>query len=909
MAQKFSVQAILSAYDKNFGSTFQKAEGRLDSLAGKIKSGIGFGILTGIGQSAFQKISGSAAEMFNELSGSSAAWKTFAGNMRIAHGDTKETNDMIEHTSKELKKFAQDTIYSSSDMAQTFAQLDAVGTKNTLSLVKGFGGLAAAAENPTQAMKTLSQQATQMAAKPKVAWQDFKLMLEQTPAGIAAVAKEMNMSTSDLIKAVQDGNVETEKFFDAIQKVGTSDGFTKLATQYKTVGQAMDGLKETVANKMQPVFEKVSGKVIESISKVVDKIGDIDENALADKLQPFIDGIGKVIDWLGTNIPKAIEAAKPYLQVLADFVRDVGAAFKEAFQAIFDSSTDMDNATTGAEALRKVLEPLKTILIKIANFMQKHADVIGKIIDHLPAIIAGFAMFKGGLKAFNTVAGVANTIMGENGIFGKVKKVAGGIKTFAGGVKTAASKIKTFKDTVIDSYAVVAQYKIFKPMGSGLKKLGTNIGKATVATGKGVGKISVQIGKGVGKAATILGKGVGQMAITTGKGLANMGRLVGTGMARLGAFMLANPIFIVIAAIAALVIAFIYLWNHCEAFRNFWIGLWDGIKKIVGIVVDAVIGFFTQTIPSAIQTMISFFAQLPGKIWGFLTDVVGKVVSWVVNMVSKAAEVGLNFLQTIVNFFSQLPGKIWNFLVDVIGKIANWAGNIISKAAEAGANFLSAIWDFFSQLPGKIWGCLTDALAAVGNFVVDLAQKGWEAATGFGEKLLNGLQDLIHSMYEIGKNLIRGLWEGIQSMGGWIKDKVGSFFGGIGDKVKAVFGVHSPSRVFRNEIGRFLPMGLVDGVKDEMPRSFRVIEGALNKGINSLSTPNMSNIIPFPTTDTNIRTSTVASLDDNFNYNREAHYTINVPLEVNGREFAKATVKDNQEAAYDSHRQNKRKIM
>ena len=164
-------------------------------------------------------------------------------------------------------------------------------------------------------------------------------------------------------------------------------------------------------------------------------------------------------------------------------------------------------------------------------------------------------------------------------------------------------------------------------------------------------------------------------------------------------------------------------------------------------------------------------------------------------------------------------------------------------------------------------------------------------------------------MYEIGKNLIRGLWEGIQSMGGWIKDKVGSFFGGIGDKVKAVFGVHSPSRVFRNEIGRFLPMGLVDGVKAEMPRSFRVIESELNKGINSLSTPNMANIIPFPTTDTNIRTSTVASLDDNFNYNREAHYTINVPLEVNGREFARATVKDNQEAAYDSHRQNKRKIM
>lgn len=90
-------------------------------------------------------------------------------------------------------------------MASTYAQLSAVGIKSTNKLVKGFGGLAAAAENPKQAMKTLSQQATQMAAKPTVAWADFKLMIEQTPAGISAVAKEMGMTTTDLVQNVQDG--------------------------------------------------------------------------------------------------------------------------------------------------------------------------------------------------------------------------------------------------------------------------------------------------------------------------------------------------------------------------------------------------------------------------------------------------------------------------------------------------------------------------------------------------------------------------------------------------------------------------------------------------------------------------------------------------------------------------------
>ncbi|MHA6403261.1 tape measure protein, partial [Escherichia coli] len=152
---------------------------------------------------------------------------------------------------------AQQTIYGASDMASTYSQLAAVGTKNVDQLVRGFGGLAAASSNPQQAMKTLSEQATQMAAKPMVQWQDFKLMLEQTPAGISAVAKTMGVSTQQLIKNVQDGKVKTEDFLNAIAKTGTNANFTKMATQFKTVGQAIDGLKETMAKKLQGAFDRV----------------------------------------------------------------------------------------------------------------------------------------------------------------------------------------------------------------------------------------------------------------------------------------------------------------------------------------------------------------------------------------------------------------------------------------------------------------------------------------------------------------------------------------------------------------------------------------------------------------------------------------------------------------------------
>ena len=193
MAESFSVKAILSAADKGFTATMKAASGYVDNLKSTLTSGIGFGVMMAAGQKAFDVVSNGVTGLIGDMNTASAAWKTFEGNLEMNGKAEKD----IKSIKNELQDFAEATIYSSSDMASTFAQLEAVGTKNTTKLVKGFGGLAAAAESPTQAMKTLSQQATQMAAKPKVAWEDFKLMLEQTPAGIAAVAKEMGMSTHE----------------------------------------------------------------------------------------------------------------------------------------------------------------------------------------------------------------------------------------------------------------------------------------------------------------------------------------------------------------------------------------------------------------------------------------------------------------------------------------------------------------------------------------------------------------------------------------------------------------------------------------------------------------------------------------------------------------------------------------
>lgn len=375
MAESFSVKAILSAQDRGFTSAFKSAMGTVSNLKNTLTSGIGFGIMAGIGQKAFGAVTSSIGGMVSELNSSSAAWKTFNGNMSMVGKGADE----IASVKKELQEFAEDTIYSASDMASTYAQLSAVGIKSTNKLVKGFGGLAAAAENPKQAMKTLSQQATQMAAKPTVAWADFKLMIEQTPAGISAVAKEMGMTTTELVQNVQDGKIATEDFFDAIAKVGTNDAFTKLATEYKTVDQAMDGLTETVSNKLAPSFDVLSGRAIKSLDGIINKIGDLDGDAIAGKLTGFLD------------------KASGYWNVLKTEALEVKNAFGDAFSAIGEDLGKITGAFGSTESISSfagVMDSASGALQTFAGFLEDHSETIAKVIPQIPKLVVAYKSFK-----------------------------------------------------------------------------------------------------------------------------------------------------------------------------------------------------------------------------------------------------------------------------------------------------------------------------------------------------------------------------------------------------------------------------------------------------------------------------------------------------------------------------------
>lgn len=441
MAESYSVKAILSAQDKGFTSAFKSAMSSASSLKSTLTSGLGFGIMAGIGQKALGTITSGIGGMVSELNSSSAAWKTFNGNMSMLGKGADE----ISSVKKELQEFAEDTIYSASDMASTYAQLSAVGIKSTNKLVKGFGGLAAAAENPKQAMKTLSQQATQMAAKPAVAWADFKLMIEQTPAGIAAVAKEMGMSTTELVQNVQAGTIATEDFFDAIAKVGTNDAFTKLATEYKTVDQAMDGLTETVSNKLAPSFDVLSGRAIKSLDGIINKFGEMDGDAIAGKLTSFLD------------------KASGYWNVLKTEASEVKAAFGDAFSAIgkdLGKVTGAFGSTESISSFAGVMDSASGALQTFAGFLEDHSETIAKVIPQIPKLVVAYKGFKIAKSVTPFVGAFTSAIAGLAGA--GISKIAGKLFGISKGQKeVGVSSRESVKSTMESA-------KAFMMLGAGV---------------------------------------------------------------------------------------------------------------------------------------------------------------------------------------------------------------------------------------------------------------------------------------------------------------------------------------------------------------------------------------------------------------------------------------------------------
>lgn len=270
--------------------------------------------------------------------------------------------------------------------------------------------------------------------------------------------------------------------------------------------------------------------------------------------------------------------------------------------------------------------------------------------------------------------------------------------------------------------------------------------------------------------------------------------------------------------------------------KQFFVDVWNGITTFFSNVINAI----KTAVSNFITTIINFFAQLPTNIANFITNAYNSVVTWATNMVNKAREMGTNFINNVVSFFTQLPGKVLQFITSALNNVQTWATNMVNKVREMGINFINNVVSFMQQLPGKIKQYLDSAINNLKTWVTQMGQKGKEAVQSLINNVTSAASGIASKVMSIGSNIVSGVWQGIKNAKDTFLSNVKSFFSGIVDGVKDALGIGSPSKVFRDEIGRWLPPGVVQGFEAAMPSAMKAIQKDLNKGIDNIDTDDIS---------------------------------------------------------------------
>lgn len=713
------------------GNKAQSGVSKLKSLLGGLsesgaklgsvfKSVLGANLVSSAITSGIGMVGSGIREMVGELNSSQKAWKTFEGNLQ-AFG---RSSDEIRKAKTEMQDFATKTIYSASDMASTYSQLDAVGTKNVGSLVKAFGGLAASAENPAQAMKSLSTQATQMASKPKVAWMDFKIMMEQAPAGMAAVAKEMGMSTAELVSAVQDGKIKTEDFFDAMNRAGNSDAFQKMATEFKTVDQAIDGAKESLSNKLMPAFEKLNAFGIKAVNALSNALEKINFGKLADGLGKFLESIDveKIVAKVSSTISNLAGKVKAFWTAFAN--TGAVSAFISAIQSIAGAIGHIWNSLTAsnelnilASVLGNVVKWLSQAATVAANFISSlPAGAIQAIVGGLVGLVAGFKTFNF-LKSFNpfnifkrnateAASGAAEAItQGRSKIAQILSSLSSVIGSIGGAVKSAATGIGVGIKAALSGVS-----QVILAFGAALQTAGVaNI----LAFGGAVATAAVGIGAGV----AIIAAGFALLA-TQGQGVATIINAVGEAFATvataiIGAFAqaivtVAGVLPIVTSALANLAPLIVAFGQAFGAAAPFVSALGEAITSIASVL-PPVISAFSQGV-AAIVEAVTPIVEIIGNVFTTVAQIVADAIVQIVQSLTpfmpavvQIAQALAPVLQSIAEAFTALVAQI-SPIIDSIANLFRTLGNVIRSVLDGAKgvieNFGNAVRSILDGISG-----------------------------------------------------------------------------------------------------------------------------------------------------------------------------------------------------------------
>lgn len=579
-----------------------------------------------------------------------------------------------------------------------------------------------------------------------------------------------------------------------IVSAGIGAAFSKALTEGAALEQSIGGVE---------TLFKDSADTIKQYAAEAYKTAGVSANDYMEQVTSFS---ASLLQSLGGDTEKAAEYANRALVDMSDNANKMGTdigSIQLAYQGFAKANyTMLDNLKLGYGGTKEEMARLIRDASKMTDIQEKLGVTVDSSSMSFGNVVNAISVMQESLEISGTTSEEAATTI--SGSMASVKaafsNVLAGL-TLGQDIQPALNGLADTVTTFFVDNLLPAVWNILSSLPGALTTFAQGLGPQLI--GGLINSINQEL-PGLGTAvggitATIAGAFAALKALAAGQaivsGILSIAAAIKTFIAAAsfasspiallqGAFIaFVNPVGLIVAAVGALTAGFIYLWNTCEPFKQFWIDLGTNITNFVSNAAQAIVNFFTVTLPTGIQNAMTFIQQLPDNISAF---------------------------------FSQIPYMVGNFLGQALGMLVSWAVQLPALAKQAASTFLTNVVAFFCQLPGNTLKWLTTALTNVAQWAVQLGKKGTEAAKTLLNNVVNGLMQLPGKLLDIGRQAVEGLWNGIKAAAGWLQDQIGSFVSGIVDGFTRAFKIGSPSRIMRDKVGRWITPGIAEGITGNM---------------------------------------------------------------------------------------------
>ena len=326
-------------------------------------------------------------------------------------------------------------------------------------------------------------------------------------------------------------------------------------------------------------------------------------------------------------------------------------------------------------------------------------------------------------------------------------------------------------------------------MDEGTKKVITTVALLAAA----LGPVLIVVGKVVSAVGTIM---------TIVPKVAGVINTVKTAFAALNTTMLANPIFLIIAAITALVAAFIYLWNTNEDFRQFWINLWENVKEVAIAVWEAIKNFFAaawEAISSTAQAVWNGIKDFFSGLWEGIKAIFTTVVEAIKTIVTTYFNIYKTIITTVLNAIKTVFTTVWNGIKTVVTTVVTAIQTFITTAWNAIKNTVTTVLNAIKTVITTVWNAIKSAVTAVVNGIKSTISSVWNSIKSVVSSVVNSIKSTVTTVFN-------NIWSGIKGTMGKI---VSSIKEGFNQAISFITSL--PSKAL--QWGKDMIMGIVNGIK------------------------------------------------------------------------------------------------